>query len=126
MRQALGKPVDRQSLGGNGFLAGLPRLDLGNIHRRDHLAARAGENRFPARIGACRQSGCVALGQIEKSTADEREGDEGEGNEMLVHAPHLCGDRVSGKVIAPMQRRLFAAFAQIDQQGDNDTQRQTA
>ena len=57
---------------------------------------------------------------------DEREGDEGEGNEMLVHAPHLCGDRVSGKVIAPLQRRLFAAFAQIDQQGDNDTQRQTA
>ena len=99
-----GKPLRRDRL----FTAG-PWLHFGDVDRRDHLAARLGEDRFAPRIRAGRQLRRVPLREVEERAAGYDDGDEGEGDDMLVHAfPSMSPCRAG----QGGWTGLFAAFAQ--------------
>ena len=109
MGKAIGKAHHAKTLCRNWLFPAGPWLHLGDIDRRDHLAAWPGDGRFAPRIRAGRQLRRVPLREIQERAAGQREDDEGEGDQMLVHAIPFMSPRRAGQ---GGQAGLFVAFTQ--------------
>src|SRR3546814_6080694 len=59
--------------------------DLRDVHRRDHLAAGAGENRLLAHIGAGGKPRRVAPREVEEKADENGQREDGERDQVLLH-----------------------------------------